>query len=160
MVTVNGDHPLNFCMAGAMGGAAAMGLGLALARPDKRAVVITGDGEMLMGLSSLATVAAKAPGNLAIVVVDNERYIETGGQRTVTANGVDIAAMAKGAGFREVLSVRDEGGLDAAARLMREAPGPVMVVLKVAPTAPPNVGRSRDGARAKVRFREALLGQP
>lgn len=159
MVTTNGEHPLNFCMAGAMGGACAMGLGLALAQPEKRAVVITGDGELLMGLSSLATIGAKRPANFALVVTDNERYSETGGQRTVTADGVDIATMAKGAGFRDTMVVREEGQLTAARKMMREAPGPVCIVLKVDPENLPAVARTRDGAWGKNRFREALLGK-
>src|SRR5438876_3974101 len=77
-----GDHPLNFYLWGAMGSATTVGLGLALAQPQRRVLVITGDGELLMGLGALATVGAKKPANLAIAVIDNERYGETGGQRT------------------------------------------------------------------------------
>src|ERR687891_2498475 len=98
-VTAADDHPLNFPLWGAMGGAAAIGLGLALAQPDRRVLVVTGDGDMLMGLGSLATIAVQRPSNLAIVVFDNERYGETGMQPTHTAHGVNLAAMAHGAGF-------------------------------------------------------------
>jgi thiamine pyrophosphate-dependent acetolactate synthase large subunit-like protein len=83
-VTAAADHPLNFPLWGAMGGAAMIGLGLALAQPDRRVLVITGDGEMLMGLGSLATIAVQRPANLAVVVFDNERYGETGMQPTHT----------------------------------------------------------------------------
>jgi thiamine pyrophosphate-dependent acetolactate synthase large subunit-like protein len=83
-VAAAGDHPLNFYLWGAMGGAAMIGLGLALARPDRRIAVITGDGEMLMGLGSLATIGVKQPPNLAIVVLDNRRYGETGMQASHT----------------------------------------------------------------------------
>src|SRR3546814_4134998 len=73
-VAAAGDHPLNFYLRGAMGHAALVGLGLALAQPTKRVLVVTGDGDMLMGLGALATVADQAPRNLAIVVVDNEAF--------------------------------------------------------------------------------------
>ncbi|MGH8620717.1 MAG: thiamine pyrophosphate-dependent enzyme, partial [Burkholderiales bacterium] len=95
-----GDHALNFYTWGGMGGAAMIGLGLALAQPKRRVLVITGDGELLMGLGSLATIAVQQPRNLAIIVIDNERYGETGMQDTHTRFGVDLAGMAKAAGFR------------------------------------------------------------
>src|SRR5499427_4554663 len=94
-ITAAGDHPLSFPTWGAMGQAAMMGLGLALAQPKRRVLVITGDGEMLMGLGSLATIGVQQPKNLTVVVIDNERYGETGMQRTHTANGIDLAAVAK-----------------------------------------------------------------
>src|SRR5258707_12435098 len=77
-----GDHPLNFYLWGAMGSATTVGLGLALAQPQRRVLVITGDGELLMGLGALATVGAKKPANLAIAGIDNDRDCETGGHRT------------------------------------------------------------------------------
>src|ERR671925_2246064 len=95
-----GDHPLNFYLWGAMGSAVTVGLGLALAQPRRRVLVVTGDGEMLMGLGALATVAVKRPHNLAIVVIDNEHYGETGMQRSHTSLGVDLAGIARVAGFR------------------------------------------------------------
>jgi len=88
-VAAAGDHPLNFYLWGAMGGAAMIGLGLALARPDRRVAVITGDGEMLMGLGSLATIGVKQPANLSIVVLDNRHYGETGMQASHTNAGID-----------------------------------------------------------------------
>jgi thiamine pyrophosphate-dependent acetolactate synthase large subunit-like protein len=94
-----GDHPLTFPLWGGMGQATMMGLGLACARPDRRVLVVTGDGEMLMGLGALATVGVQKPGNLAVVVLDNERYGETGMQATHTAHGVDLAAVAEACGF-------------------------------------------------------------
>ncbi|MFQ5959000.1 MAG: thiamine pyrophosphate-dependent enzyme, partial [Alphaproteobacteria bacterium] len=111
-VTAAGDHALSFPMWGAMGGAVMMGLGLALARPERRVLVITGDGEMLMGLGGLATVAAQAPRNLAVVVLDNERYGETGMQATHTAWGVDLAAVAAGAGLPVAETVWDAAELE------------------------------------------------
>src|SRR6188474_2609676 len=90
-----GDDPRNFYLWGAMGGAAMIGLGLALARPDRRVAVITGDGEMLMGLGSLATIGVKQPPNLAIVVLDNRHYGETGMQASHTDAGIDLVGIAK-----------------------------------------------------------------
>jgi len=153
-----GDHPLNFYLWGAMGSAAMIGLGLALAQPERRVIVITGDGEMLMGLSSLATVAVQAPRNLVLVVLDNERYGETGMQATHTASGIDLAGMAQAAGFARVCTVRDAAQLSVAAALVREAPGPVMAVIKVSAAALPLVLPERDGALLKNRFHNALLG--
>ncbi len=100
-VAAAGDHPLNFYLWGAMGGAAMIGLGLALARPDRRVAVITGDGEMLMGLGSLATIGVKQPPNLAIVVLDNRHYGETGMQASHTDAGIDLIGIAKSCRFAE-----------------------------------------------------------
>src|SRR6266704_1816338 len=105
-VAACGDDPLNFYLWGAMGGAAMIGLGLALAQPARRVLVATGDGEMLMGLGALATIAVQRPKNLAVIVVDNERYAETGLQEPHTAHGCDLAGVAAAAGFEAVHSVR------------------------------------------------------
>ena len=153
-----GDHPLNFYLWGAMGSAAMIGLGIALAQPEHRVIVVTGDGEILMGLSSLATIAVQAPRNLALVVLDNERYGETGMQATHTADGVDLAAIAQAAGFARACTVRDTAELTAAAALVREAPGPVVAVIKVSAAPLPLVLPEREGTRLKDRFRDALLG--
>ena len=96
-VTAAGDSPRQFPLWGAMGGAAMIGLGLALAQPQHRVLVITGDGELLMGLGGLATIAVQSPANLVLAVIDNERYGETGMQLTHSAYGVDFAAIARGA---------------------------------------------------------------
>ena len=100
-VAAAGDTTRNFYLWGAMGGAAMVGLGLALAQPDTSIVVVTGDGEMLMGLGAFATIAAQQPPNLTIVVLDNGAYGETGGQPSHTSLGVDLAAVARGAGIAE-----------------------------------------------------------
>ena len=101
-----GDNPLHFSLWGAMGNASMIGLGLALAQPARRVLVLTGDGDMLMGLASLATIATQAPANLAIVVLDNERHGETGMQPTHTAHRTDLAAAAAACGFAEVRAGR------------------------------------------------------
>ncbi len=155
-VAAAGDSDLDFPLWGAMGGAVMTGLGLALARPDRRVLVITGDGEMLMGVGSLATVAAQAPANLAIVVLDNERYGETGMQPTHTSWGADLASIAQGSGFPVTALARDEEALASAVQLARDARGPVFVTIKVRAESPPLALPPRDGEILKTRFRNAL----
>jgi len=151
-----GDHPLTFSLWGGMGLAAMTGLGLAMARPERRVVVVTGDGEMLMGMGSLATIAVQAPGNLSVVVLDNERYGETGMQHTHTAHGVDLAGVARACGFPVVLTVtraRDLPGLRVA---LHRGEGPLFAVVKVHAETLPLVLPPRDGALLNDRFRRAL----
>ncbi|MFQ5618186.1 MAG: thiamine pyrophosphate-dependent enzyme [Rhodospirillales bacterium] len=158
-VTAAGDHALTFPLWGAMGSAALIGLGLALAQPARRVLVITGDGEMLMGLGGLATIAVQAPENLAIAVLDNERYGETGMQATHTAHGVDLAAMAAAAGLPVTGTVGDDAGLGAAVPEIRGAQGPVFFVIKVRAEDLPLALPPKDGVFLKDRFRSALLGE-
>ena len=153
------DHPNTFYLWGAMGAAAMMGLGLALAQPKRRVLVITGDGEMLMGLGSFATIGAQKPVNLGIVVLDNELYAETGMQPTHTARGVDLAGMAKAAGFAVADTVRTDEALEGCMRHLYRTPGPVFFDVKVSSKRYPMSIRLRDGAHIKNRFRENLLGQ-
>ena len=153
-----GDNPLHFSLWGAMGNASMIGLGLALAQPARRVLVLTGDGDMLMGLGSLATIATQAPSNLALVVLDNERHGETGMQPTHTAHRTDLAAAAAACGFAEVRHVADEVGLRAALPLVHEMPGPTFLTVKVEAKPLPRVLPPRDGAYLKDRFRTALLG--
>jgi thiamine pyrophosphate-dependent acetolactate synthase large subunit-like protein len=153
-----GDHPLNFYLWGAMGSAVTVGLGLALAQAKRRVLVITGDGEMLMGLGALATVAVKRPDNLAILVIDNEHYGETGMQCTHTSTAVDLAGVALACGFRWSTTVRQTRELDDAVPTLHTAKGPILVVLKVSATRDPLVLPPWDGALLKSRFRQALLG--
>jgi thiamine pyrophosphate-dependent acetolactate synthase large subunit-like protein len=150
-ITAAGDSPLSFPMWGAMGQAAMIGLGLALAQPERRVLVITGDGEMLMGLGSLATIGVQKPENLSIVVIDNERYGETGMQATHTASGVDLAAVARACG----LEIRSFETLRAA---IHSQPGPNFAAVKVEAERIPLVLPPREGALLKARFRRALLG--
>jgi len=154
-----GDCADNFYLWGGMGGASATGLGLALTQPGRRVLVITGDGEMLMGVGTLATIAVQAPANLAVCVIDNQRYGETGMQETHTAFGVDLAAMAAGAGFAETATVWTGAELEAAAARLLEARGPVFVAVKVTAIDQPMVLPPRDGLALKHRFREKLLGK-
>ena len=156
-VTAAGDHPLSFPLWGAMGGAAVIGLGLALAQPLRRVLVITGDGDMLMGLGSLATIAIQQPANLAIVVFDNERYGETGMQATHTAHDVDLAGMATAAGFVRTGTVHDQVDLEAALPAIRAEHGPLLYTIKVRAESLPFALPPKDGAFLKDRFRTALL---
>lgn len=153
-----GDHPLTFPLWGGMGLAVMTGLGLALTRPDQRVLVVTGDGEMLMGLGSLATVAVQAPANLAVVVLDNERYGETGMQTTHTAHGVDLARVARACGFPHASAVTRVEELAALRESVHHGTGPVFADVKVEAEKPPLVVPPRDGVLLKNRFRDALAG--
>lgn len=153
-----GDHPLNFYLWGAMGGAAMMGLGLALAQPKRRVLVITGDGEMLMGLGSLATIAVERPKNLAIVVLDNQHYGETGMQPAHTGRGVDLAGMAKAAGFASATTLYSTQQLKTWIPKLYSAQGPLFATIKVTINPVPMALPPRDGTVIRHRFREALLG--
>jgi thiamine pyrophosphate-dependent acetolactate synthase large subunit-like protein len=106
-----GDSDANYYLWGAMGSAALVGLGLAQARPDHMVLVITGDGEQLMGLGGLATIGVARPGNLAIAVIDNERFGETGMQESHTGYGVDLANVALACGFVAARTIHDMGGV-------------------------------------------------
>ncbi|MBV8614726.1 MAG: aldehyde dehydrogenase, partial [Acetobacteraceae bacterium] len=124
-VTAVGDRPENLPLWGGMGGAAMIGLGLAIAQPGRRVLVITGDGEMLMGLGSLATIAVQRPPNLAILVQDNERYGETGMQETHTAHGVDLLGIARAAGFPRTLAVASEADFPVLRTAIHAGGGPL-----------------------------------
>ena len=156
--TAAGDRDLIFPMWGAMGGAVPLGLGLALAQPKNRVLVATGDGEMLMGLGSLATVAVQAPANLTIAVFDNEHYGETGMQLSATADKVDIAAVAAGCGIMSAVTINNDMDLKKALPKLFEIPGPSLWVIKVRAESLDFVLPPKDGAFLKDRFRRALLG--
>lgn len=153
-----GDHPNNFYLWGGMGGAVATGLGLALAQPDRRVLVLTGDGEMLMGIGSLATAAVANAANLAVCVIDNQHYGETGMQETHTGHGVDLAGMAAAAGFTDTSTVYTKKDLEAALPTLMDTAGPVFVDIKVTTDPVPMTLPPRDGTWIKHRFRENLLG--
>jgi len=156
--TAAGDCARIFPLWGAMGGAVPTGLGLALAQPSKRVLVATGDGEMLMGIGALATVAVQAPKNLAICVFDNERYGETGMQTTHTASVADLALTAQGLGIRNASVIADEDTLAAQLDTIINAEGPVFRVIKVRAEPLEFVLPSKDGVHLKNRMRAELLG--
>ena len=156
-ITAAGDADLSFPMWGAMGQAAMMGLGLALAQPKRRVVVITGDGEMLMGIGSLATIGVQQPSNLTVVVIDNERYGETGMQRTHTADGVDLTSVAAACRFKHAITATKD--VAAVRQLVYKTPGPNFATIKVADDKLPLVLPPKDGVVLRARFRRALLGE-
>jgi thiamine pyrophosphate-dependent acetolactate synthase large subunit-like protein len=149
-----GDRALNFYLWGAMGGAAMLGLGLALAQPPRRVLVLTGDGEMLMGMGSLATIAAAGAANLAIAVLDNARFGETGSQRSHTGLTTDLAAVAAACGWTATATARDMGEVEALTpRLRREA---LFAVIRISAEEEARCLPPRDGAHLAGRFRRAL----
>ncbi|MBH69627.1 MAG: thiamine pyrophosphate-binding protein [Rhodospirillaceae bacterium] len=155
-LTDDGDNI--FTMAGAMGGATAMGLGLALSRPDKRVLVVTGDGELLMNVGTLATVGILKPSNLSVLCVDNGHYGETGYQESHTRRGVNLELIAQGSAIPITRTVEQKRDLDDAKPLVRTTNGPSFILLKVSTEQPPSVKRSMDATERKVAFRQALLG--
>src|ERR1700691_6771359 len=126
-VAAAGDHPLNFYLWGAMGGTAMIGLGLALAQPGRRVAVLTGDGDMLMGMGSLATIGVKQPSNLAIVVLDNAHYGETGMQPSHTRSGIDLVAVALACRFKLARAVTHIGEAADVRALLHTGDGPILV---------------------------------
>ena len=159
-VMAQGDRPDNFYVWGAMGGTVPLALGLALAQPGRRILALVGDGEMMMGLGSLATVAVQRPRNLSIVVVDNEHYAETGMQRAHTGRGVDLVAVARAVGFGQAHLARTAAEFDQRiALLVGNAPGELaFVAVKVGTEPAPMALPPRDGPYLRSRFREHLLG--
>ena len=155
-VAAAGDHPLNFYLWGAMGGTAMIGLGLALARPERRVLVLTGDGEALMGLGSLATIGVKQPGNLVIIVLDNQYYAETGMQPSHTRAGVDLAAVATACRFTQALHVSAISDAERVRDLVHHGRGPILVQALIASDESPRVLPIRDGHTIKQRFMAAL----
>jgi phosphonopyruvate decarboxylase len=155
--TRDGAH--TYALAGVMGAACSMGLGLALARPDRRVLVITGDGELLMNIGALATIAVMNPPNLSIICVDNGHYGETGYQKSHTSLGVDLEKIAVGAGIKRTRTVTREAEIAEGARLLRDGNGTSFVLLRVKPTDPPSFKRSLDPSLGRLRFRAALPGK-
>ena len=151
-----GDDPRNFYLWGAMGAAALVGLGLAIAQPQRPVLVVTGDGEMLMGLGGLATIGAQRPPNLAIAVFDNGHYGETGMQPSHTAAGVELAGIARACGIRETFDIGDELGLREVAGRVRQPKTTLFARVAIRADEPPRILPPRDGVFLKTRFRRAL----
>lgn len=149
------DDDRNFYLWGAMGGAAMVGLGLAIARPDRPVLVVTGDGDTLMGLGALATVGVQAPRNLAIAVFDNGRYAETGMQPSHTDSAVDLVGVARSCGIASVLDIADEDALAGFARRVQRREGTLFARVAIVADEPPRVLPPRDGVLLKNRFRRA-----
>jgi len=154
-----GDRPLNFYLLGAMGLATSVGLGLALAQPDRSVIVITGDAELMMNSGALATIGVRKPRNLSIIVLDNERFGETGEQVSHTSAGVDIAGIAIASGFSETETVRDMARIGGVREHMVAQAGPYLAVVKIKAERSPVVMPPKSGVILKSRFRQALLGQ-
>ena len=155
-VAATGDHALNFTLWGAMGGAAMIGLGLALAQPARPVLVITGDGEQLMGAGALATIGARRPPNLTVAVLDNRMYGETGMQPSHTALGVDLAAIARACNFAWTETIDAPAALEALRARVHRREGTGFATLRIAADDPPRVMPTRDGVALKNRFRQAL----
>ena len=154
-----GDVPQNFYVWGAMGGAAMIGYGIARAQPDRRVLVLTGDGDMLMGMGGFATIANNPVQNLAIVVLDNGRFGETGGQPTHTSGPTNLAAIAHAAGIPTTATITKEPELELLSDLALREPGPVVAVVKVVYEDLKFVLPSNSGSYLKDRFRTAILGE-
>lgn len=151
-----GDRPENFYLWGAMGGAAAVGLGIALAQPNKTVIVITGDGEQLMGIGALATIGAQQPSNLNVVIIDNGHFGETGMQRSHTSLGTDLALVATGCGIGKVISVNTLDQVAGLAATINARSGTLLAQVFVHAEELPRALPPRDGVYVKNRFRESL----
>ena len=150
--------PENAYFWNAMGLTVPAGIGLAIAQPGRRVLVVTGDGEMMMGIGSLSVIAAQALANLSILVLDNEGFEETGGQAGLTGAATDIAMIALGSGFPSTMVARDAGDAGKLASFLLEQPGPALAVAKVGPSSDAPVYPSMDGPELVRTFRAAVLG--
>jgi len=151
-----GDDERNFYLWGAMGAAAMVGLGLAIARPERRVLVVTGDGEMLMGLGGLATIGVECPPNLALVVFDNGHYGETGMQASHTQAGVNLHDVARACGIDAVFDITEPAALKEFAARLHDFDRTIFARIAIQADDPPRVLPSRDGVFLKNRFRQAL----
>ena len=157
LTALTADAPGVFGLGGAMGAAPMMGLGLALARPDRRVLVVTGDGELLMNLGALAAIAVQNPPNLSLICVDNGHYGETGNQESHTGLGVALDAIARGAGIPVVHRIDTMAEMAEGRRLLGE-PGLAFILLRVTDAPPPKIRRNLVPHVARDRFRAALAG--
>ncbi|KAF1307245.1 aldehyde dehydrogenase [Pseudomonas sp. SG-MS2] len=159
-VMAAGDHDNNYYLWAAMGSAITVGLGLANAQPDKSVVVVTGDGELLMGFGALATVALQQPKNLTIVVLDNGHFGETGMQVSHAGLGIQLDRIADTCGFSWTQEIREMDGVHALRERFATRDGVKLATVKIKAENPPRVLPPRDGHYIKNRFRAALGFQP
>jgi thiamine pyrophosphate-dependent acetolactate synthase large subunit-like protein len=131
-----GDRPANFYTWGSMGLVSSIGLGLAMAQPERTIFVLDGDGSLLMNLGSLATIGWVGPANLVLIVMDNGSYATTGGQDTATAHGADLEGAAAALGIAGSMTVSTPAEIEAAVSHARQEPGPWVIVARVAESAP------------------------
>jgi thiamine pyrophosphate-dependent acetolactate synthase large subunit-like protein len=155
-VAACGDTPLNYYLWGAMGSAAMIGLGLALAKPTHRITVVTGDGEALMGLGALATIAVKQPANLVIVVLDNQHYGETGMQVSHSGKGISLTGVAKACGFKDTMLLTSASEIGKARQAMHTGVGPILIQAMIGTEEVERVLPLRDGHEIKHRFMQAV----
>ena len=155
-VMAAGDHDSNFYLWGAMGGAAMVGLGLALSQPERPVLVFTGDGEQLMGMGGLATIGVTKPNNLVLIVLNNEHYGETGMQRSHTGRGVDLVAVAAACGIESSRRITDDGGIEDLCVNMHYRAGAIYAEIMIEADEPARVLPPRDGVFVKNRFRKSL----
>ena len=154
-LTDDGDNL--YTMAGTMGAAVPMGLGVALNAADRKVVVVTGDGELLMGIGSLVTVASMAPANLSIVCIDNAQHGETGGQSGHTGKATDLETIAKGAGFSSTMTITCSNQIKDGVGFLATATGPRFLNVRVTDGMPSTYKRNMDPAACRHRFRNAYL---
>lgn len=152
-------HPRVFTMDGVMGAAASIGLGLALARPEREVLVITGDGELLMNVGTLSTIAVQNPHNLRIIVLDNGHYGLTGDQATATGSVTDLAATARGLGIKRTMTVRSQADIPAARELILTPGDTAFILVRVAQGPGAKVVLNRDGTRLRDTFRDYVMGR-
>ena len=155
-VMAAGDHDNNFYLWGAMGGAAMVGLGVALSQPGRTVLVITGDGEQLMGMGGLATIGVAKPDNLVLIVLNNEHFGETGMQLSHTGRGVDLVAVAQACGFASSQRILDEAGIDEICAGMHQHAGATYAEIMIGTDVAERVLPPRDGVFIKNRFRQSL----
>lgn len=159
-VYASGDRPTNFYLWGAMGAAVPVGLGLALAQPDRPVVVITGDGEQLMGIGALGTVAVQQPTNLSIIVLDNGHFGETGMQQSHSSLGADLVRVAQGFGIADAITVTEDAEVDLIADRISAQAGTLFARVLIDVDEPPRALPPRDGTYNKNSFRTALGFEP
>jgi thiamine pyrophosphate-dependent acetolactate synthase large subunit-like protein len=159
-VMAAGDHDRNFYLWAAMGSAAMVGLGLAQAQPERPVLVVTGDGEQLMGFGALATIAIRKPANLSIVVLDNGHFGETGMQPSHAGQGVELSRVAEACGFPEVERITERQGIEPLRRRIHAREGLNLAVIKISAVNLPRALPPRDGVYVKNRFRLALGHRP